>query len=141
MVDVNLEWLRSANGILKILAFIVSVISLGLTYGYGIVTTSQTTINFCQIIIPTTAFILFYFIISYAFDENKPGKLFVMEMCFDVFQAVFNIATGSLMVSGYNNYSLKPFLLNADGIVAAGSMVLILGGIILVDAALLFKNR
>uniref|UniRef100_T1IX84 Uncharacterized protein n=1 Tax=Strigamia maritima TaxID=126957 RepID=T1IX84_STRMM len=97
--------------------------------------------NFCQIIIPTTAFILFYFIISYVFDENKPGKLFVMEMCFDVLQAVFNIATGSLMVSGYNNYSLKPFLLNADGIVAAGAMVLILGGIILVDAALLFKNR
>uniref|UniRef100_T1IX85 Uncharacterized protein n=1 Tax=Strigamia maritima TaxID=126957 RepID=T1IX85_STRMM len=95
MVNTNLEWLQSAHGIVKTLEFVVSVISLALTYGYGIVTTSQTEINFCLIIMPTNVFILFYLIISYVFDENKPGKLFVMQKLFLPNQITFCLMTST----------------------------------------------
>uniref|UniRef100_T1IX81 MARVEL domain-containing protein n=1 Tax=Strigamia maritima TaxID=126957 RepID=T1IX81_STRMM len=147
MVELKFTWAATASGITKIVAFITSVIALTLFHRCANniaphIFDSVYAWQFCNVVAPTTSFILLYFFISYITGENQPGQHLITEIFFNLFNAVLNLVTGSIVINGIAHAPFKEQVKHYEvGAEASGALYIILAMIHLVDAGFILLNK
>uniref|UniRef100_T1IX86 MARVEL domain-containing protein n=1 Tax=Strigamia maritima TaxID=126957 RepID=T1IX86_STRMM len=131
MTKMALDWIKQPLGIFKLISLALSVVALGLYFEYPL-SRNEDIYRMTIITIPSNCMVLAYFIISYTFDQGKPGKNFLTEIIFDLVHAVLNVIIGGFAVDSCDS---------CDGLKSFGAITIILAALLLVDAFFLFRKR